>query len=373
MKVLVATDSFKGSMTSIQAGTAIKSGILRAIPNAEVKIMELADGGEGTCRAIANAIDAEVKEVSVTSPIFGRRVKAKYAINGKTAIIEMAEAAGITLVSNEEKNPMITTTYGVGEIILDAIENGCNDFIIGLGGSATNDCGTGMLKALGFSFLDKDGKEVGFGADAIKDIKKITCENVKNELEKCTFTIACDVTNPLCGKDGCSYVFSKQKGATDSDIEKMDKWIFDFSKLANEKFDSNFDIAEGSGAAGGLGFAFLTFLNANKQSGAELVLEKTGITSMIASADIVVTGEGKMDGQSVCGKAPITLAKLAKSKGKKVIAFCGCLGEGIVACNKYIDAYFSIIKEVVPLEKAIETNYAMNNLADVTEQVFRII
>jgi len=373
MKVLVATDSFKGSMSSLEAGNSIKKGILRAVPDADVTVKELADGGEGTSFVIAKAIGAETTEVNVASPIFEKMVNAKYAISDKTAIIEMAEASGITLVSGDEKNPMITTTYGVGEMIIDAVNKGCNDFIIGLGGSATNDCGIGMLKALGFSFLDKDNNEVGLGAKAINDIKSISCDNVDQRLYNCNFTIACDVTNPLCGKSGCSFVFAKQKGATDSDIEIMDKWINNFSKIANDKFGTDYDTKEGSGAAGGLGFAFLTFLNAKAKSGAEIVLNKTGITDIIDDVDIVVTGEGKMDGQSLSGKAPITLAKLAKSKGKKVLAFCGCIGENIEKCNEYIDGVFSIQIEAVSLEKAMNVEYATNNLSTVSSQVFKLI
>jgi len=373
MKVLIATDSFKGSMTSFEAGNAVKKGILIAKPDAQVTVMELADGGEGTSSVIAKAIGAKPMEVSVSSPIFERKVNAHYAISGKTAIIEMAESSGITLVNGEEKNPMITTTYGVGEMILDAMDKGCDDFVIGLGGSATNDCGIGMLKALGFSFLDKEGRDVCLGAKGIKDIFTISCENKDTRLDKCTFTLACDVTNPLCGKTGCSFVFAKQKGASDSDIEIMDKWIFDFSRIANKHFGTTCDLTEGSGAAGGLGYAFLTFLNAKAQSGARIVLEKTGIADMIDKVDVVVTGEGKMDGQSINGKAPITLAQLAKQKNKKVLAFCGCLGEEISLCNKYIDGIFSILNEATTLEKAMETQYATDNLTLVATQVFRLL
>ncbi len=373
MKILVATDSFKGSISSLEAGLSIQKGIKKAKPDYMVIIKELADGGEGTSEVIAKAIGAENITVSVNSPIYGKKVNATYAVSGTTAIIEMAQASGITLVSGDEKNPMITTTYGVGEMIIDALNRGCSDFIVGLGGSATNDCGIGMLKALGFSFTDKEGKEVGFGANAIKDILSISCDNADKRLKDCNFTVACDVTNPLCGEQGCSYIFAKQKGANQEEIILMDKWINDFSLIANKKFNTKYDVAGGSGAAGGLGYAFFTFLNAKMRSGAEIVMEKTGILDLIDDVDIVITGEGRMDGQSINGKAPITLAKKAKEKGKKVLAFCGCLGENTRLCNQYIDGYFSILNEVVPLEKALEIPYASKNLEDVVNQVFNII
>ncbi len=373
MKVLVATDSYKGSLTSLEAGEAIRKGILAAHPDAEVCVMPLADGGEGTSFAIAHALGAREKTVTVTSPVWGKKVAATYAICADTAVIEMSAAAGITLVEGEEKNPLHTTTYGVGEMIADAIASGCRKFILGIGGSATNDCGIGMLQALGYSFTDANGKEVQSGACGVRDICAVHTENRLKALDECTFTVACDVTNPLCGKTGCSFVFARQKGASEQEIIKMDGWIARFADLVKETLGIDCAAASGSGAAGGLGYALLAFLRADMQSGADLVLSLSRMEEKLQWADIAVTGEGKMDGQSVFGKAPIIFAKLAKKQGKKVLAFCGCLGDGAEACNAYVDAYFSVMREAIPLEKALESGYAAANVTALAEQVFRLL
>lgn len=373
MKVLVALDSFKGSLSSLEAGLAVKNGILKADKNARIEIMQLADGGEGTCKALADALGGKMQTVRVSSPKIGVSTNAEYAVCQSTAIIEIAAAAGITLVDGADRNALYTTSFGVGEMIADAIKKGCRDFIIGLGGSATNDCGIGMLKALGFEFLDNLGSPVTPNGNGIRDIAEIKCENKLKELSDCSFTVACDVTNPLWGENGCSKIFAPQKGADQKAVRDMDGWIKGFSALANKKFGTDFDIKNGAGAAGGLGYAFFTFLNAKMQSGATLVLEKLGAEQKIAECDIVVTGEGRMDGQSVFGKAPITLAKLAKAQNKKVLAFCGCVGDGAENCNKYIDGIFTILNEVVPIEKALDKGYAAKNLTRTAAQVFNII
>lgn len=373
MKVLIAVDSFKGSLSSLEAGLAVKSGILKADNGAETEIMQLADGGEGTCKALADAMGGKMQTIRVSSPKIGVSTNAEYAVCQSTAIIEIAAAAGITLVDGADRNALYTTSFGVGEMIADAIKKGCRDFIIGLGGSATNDCGIGMLKALGFEFLNHSGSPVTPNANGIKDIAEIRCEKRIKELSDCNFTVACDVTNPLWGEKGCSKIFAPQKGADQKSVCDMDGWIKDFSALANKKFGTDFDIKEGAGAAGGLGYAFFTFLNAKMQSGAEVVLEKSNAKQKIADCDIVVTGEGRMDGQSIFGKAPITLAKLAKKQNKKVLAFCGCIGEDAEDCNKYVDGIFTILNEVVPLEKVLNKDYAAKNLTRTVAQVFNVI
>ena len=237
MKVVVAIDSFKGSMSSLEAGEAIKTGILKAKKDATVEIRPLADGGEGTVEALSIGMGGRLIDVEVTGPV-GKKVNAVYGIveSTKTAIMEMSQAAGITLVSGNEKNPLYTTTFGVGEMIKDAIQKGCRHFIVGIGGSATNDCGIGMLQALGYEFLDIDGKQVGYGATGVRDIVKIEDKNVLKELKECNFRVACDVTNPLCGESGCSAVFGPQKGATKQMVKDMDSWLYSFSNLVKEKY-----------------------------------------------------------------------------------------------------------------------------------------
>ena len=253
MNVVVAIDSFKGSMTSMQAGESAKKGIMYAYPDANVDVMPLADGGEGTVEALVAGCGGEINKVMVTGPLLDK-VECEYGIieSTKTAIIEMSGAAGITLVSDNMRNPLKTTTYGVGEVIRDAIEKGCRNFVIGIGGSATNDGGIGMLQALGFGMLDKDGKQVSYGAEGLAELQTITDDNVIKELRECTFTIACDVNNPLCGEQGCSAIFGPQKGATSTMIMQMDKWLSYYAKLAREKYQWADAKYPGAGAAGGL-------------------------------------------------------------------------------------------------------------------------
>ena len=245
----------------------------------------------------------------------------------------MAGAAGITQVPDEKRNPLYTTTYGVGEVIRDAIEKGCRRFIVGIGGSATNDGGVGMLQALGYAFLDKDGKQVLPGARGLKDITEITDAYVIPELAECKFRVACDVTNPLCGELGCSAIYGPQKGATPEMIQDMDQWLGAYAELAKERFPKADPKYPGTGAAGGMGFAFLTFTDAVLESGINIVLDETKLEDYIKDADFVITGEGRMDGQTAMGKAPVGVAKLAKKYGKKVIAFAGAVQRDARACN----------------------------------------
>ena len=375
MKVVIAIDSFKGSMSSIEAGESAAKGVKRVFPDAKTYIRPLADGGEGTVETLTAGGGGRLIHVNVTGPL-GKPVSCQYGIVDKkhTAIIEMSGAAGITLVSESERNPLHTTTYGVGEVIKDAIKKGCRHFIVGIGGSATNDGGIGMLQALGFGLLDKDGNEVCFGAEGLKYLDTITDDNVIPELSQCTFRIVCDVTNTLCGEQGCSAIFGPQKGATQTMIMQMDKWLAYYAKLAKEKYPKANPKHAGAGAAGGLGFAFLTFLNATLESGIKIVLEETHLEKYAKDADIVITGEGRLDGQTVMGKAPIGVAKIAKKFNKPVIAFSGCATKDAILCNNEgIDAFFPILRGVVTLEDAMNTENAMNNMADTVEQVFRVI
>ena len=286
----------------------------------------------------------------------------------------MAVAAGITLVPPQKKNPLHTTTYGVGEIIADAVKRGCRHFLIGIGGSATNDGGIGMLQALGFGMLDENGNQVEFGAKGLRQLKSITTNHVLPELSKCTFRVACDVTNPLCGSTGCSAVFGPQKGADSEMINMMDRWLKDYALLSRKYFPDVNESLSGSGAAGGLGFAFLTFLHATLESGIKIVLEETKLRDYVQNADIVVTGEGRLDGQTVMGKAPIGVAKIAKEYGKPVIAFSGCVTKDAIACNEHgIDAFFPVLRSVSTLDEAMCRTNAMQNIEDTAEQVFRLI
>ena len=375
MKVCIAIDSFKGSLSTFEAGEAAKRGVKAAYPKAEITVAPLADGGEGTVEAIVSASGGEMVEVSVTGPL-GKRVKASYGTiaETKTAIIEMASAAGLTLVPEKDRNPLHTTTYGVGELILDAMNRGCRKFIIGIGGSATNDGGVGMLSALGVAFLDKNGSPIKPGAAGLRDIVEIRTDAMPKELAKCRFSVACDVKNPLCGEQGCSAVYGPQKGATPMTVADMDKSLKKYAALTKKIFPKADPDLPGAGAAGGLGFAFTAYLGAKLRPGIDLVIEATGLGEKIKEADVVVTGEGRLDGQSAMGKAPVGVAKLAKKQGKLVIALAGSIGDGAERCHaKGIDAHFPIQRAPISLSEAMKPDVAKRNIALAAEEAFRLI
>ncbi len=374
LNAVIAIDSFKGSLSSLEAGNAAAEGIRRVFPEADTIIRPVADGGEGTIDALAAGLGGKFIEAEVTDPI-GRKITAKYGVlPDSTAVIEMAAASGITLLSENEKNPMLTTTYGTGELILDAINRGCRNFIIGIGGSATNDGGVGCLQALGFGMLDCNGQQIGYGAKGLSQLVKITDTNVIDELKECTFHVACDVTNPLCGDSGCSAVFAPQKGADSSMIRLMDEYLRSFAELSKSYATSASPDTAGAGAAGGLGFALMYYLNAKLESGVQLIMRETKLEEAIKNADIVITGEGCLDSQTAMGKAPVGIAKIAKKYGKTVIAFCGGVRTGAELCNRNgIDAYFPIVRNVCDLEQAMIASNAYKNLSDTAEQVFRLI
>ncbi len=374
-KIVVAIDSFKGSLSTFEAGKAIKDAVKEVYPDTETVISPIADGGEGTTEAIISANNGEYIRCIVSNPL-GEKIEAKYGLvpYTKTAVIEMSAAAGITLINKNHRNPLNTTTFGVGEMILDAIKKGCRKFVIGIGGSATNDGGVGMLQALGFQFLDKEGNQVSFGAEGLKDISVIKVDNAVKELKECSFCIACDVKNPLCGENGCSVVYGPQKGATPEMVANMDSWLRDYARLTKMVFPGSDENAPGTGAAGGLGFAFVSYLGATLESGIDLVMKETNLENHIIDADMVITGEGRLDGQSCMGKAPVGVAKLAKKYNKTVIAFSGCATDDAALCNEYgIDAFFPILRNPCTLEEAMDTDNAYQNLKATAEQVFKLI
>ncbi len=379
MKVVVAIDSFKGSLSSMEAGQAIAEGVKRVHQNAEVVVRPLADGGEGTVEALVEGMGGIFVTKEVTGPL-GEKVEAVYGVieskedSSKTAIIEMSAAAGITLVSEESRNPMNTTTYGVGELILDAIERGCRRFIVGIGGSATNDGGVGMLQALGYDFLTREGKAISYGGDGLRELASIEDVNVHPKLKECTFKVACDVTNPLCGENGSSAIFGPQKGATPEMVQELDQLLLHYAELSKE-INANADrFYPGTGAAGGMGFAFLTYTSATLESGIQIVLTETKLEKLLETADFVVTGEGRLDGQTALGKAPIGVASLAKKHQKKVLAFAGAVTPDAKECNQHgIDAFFPILRGVITLQEAMDKENAHQNMVDTVEQVFRVV
>ena len=372
MKVVIAIDSFKGSITSIQAGNCAAEGVKRVYPNAETIVLPIADGGEGTVEALVNGLGGRIEKVKVKNPL-GEEIVAEYGVANGTAIIEMAQSSGITLIKKEELNPLKTTTYGVGEMINDAINKGFRNFIIGIGGSATNDGGVGMLQALGFEFKDKFNNEIGFGAEGLKDLEKIIIDNANPLLKECSFNVACDVKNPLCGENGCSYIFSPQKGAKKEDIPLMDKWLKNYADKTSKIRGEDYSLEKGAGAAGGLGFAFMSYLNANLKPGINLVLNEINLEKEVINADLVITGEGKMDSQTLMGKAPIGVSNIAKKYDVPVFAFCGCKEDSANILNEHgIDGIFSIQQGAISIDKAMDITIAKNNLTNTVEQVLRV-
>ena len=378
MKVVIAIDSFKGSLSSVEAGNAAARGVKRVFPDAECIVSPLADGGEGTVDALVAGMGGEFREVEVTGPD-GRPTEARYGLlPGGTAVMEMAQAAGITLVSGAARNPLRTTTYGVGEMIRDAAANGAKRIVMGIGGSATNDGGAGMLQALGWRLLDASGKDIQRGGAGLADISRIESPDADAyaDVSGISFRVACDVTNPLCGPNGASAVFGPQKGATPEMVAALDAALARFAAVATASLGATGDAASapGAGAAGGLGYAFKTFLGAELTQGVDLVLQETRLDDSMRDVDVVVTGEGRLDGQTAMGKAPIGVARLAKRHYAQVLAFAGCLGDGVEALNEAgIDAYFPILRRVVTLEEALDRTAAAANLADAVEQAFRLL
>lgn len=375
MKITIAIDSLKGSLTSLEAGRGVEDGIKRVYPEAEIKVLPIADGGEGTAEALVYSMNGRWETVSVKDPL-GREISARYGKieKKKLAVMEMASAAGLTFLKPNERNPLKATTFGVGQMIRDAIQKGCRNFLFGIGGSATNDGGAGMLAALGYELLDKEGKQIRQGVEGLAQLYRIETKHVIPELSECTFRIACDVTNPLCGENGCSAVFGPQKGADPEMVRQMDGWLEHFAKLTEEIRPAITREHPGAGAAGGLGFAFLAYTNAKLESGIDMVLQESGVEAHIRESDFVITGEGKLDEQTAMGKAPIGVAGLAKLYNKPVIAFSGAAGENAKICNeKGIDAFFPIVRKPVSAEEAMDTENAKKNMADTAEQVFRLI
>lgn len=375
--IVIAIDSFKGSLSSIQAGNIVFNATKKIFPQSNIKIFPLADGGEGTVDALTEGLHGKIISSYVTGPL-GDKIQSRYGYlpQDNIAIIEMADAAGLTLVPENKRNPLFTTTYGLGELILNAIHNGCRKFIIGIGGSATNDCGLGMLSALGIKFFNKNHQAVGILGKDLQDIAFIDTSTLNPFIKECSFSIACDVTNPLYGKNGCSHIYAPQKGATPDIVNQMDNTIKNFADLIERQLGLTGANLAGAGAAGGLGFAFHTFLKAQLIPGIELILNTLHLQNFLRNADLLITGEGKIDLQTSMGKAPVGIAKLAKQLNPqiKVIAICGCATNSASSVNSQgIDAYFPIIQAPISLQKAMQTDIASNNLNQTITQVLNLL
>ena len=328
MKIVVAPDSFKGSLTAIEVSDAIEKGIREVFPEAEIIKIPMADGGDGTVQCLVNATGGKILEEKVIGPL-GNEVWAFYGILGdrKTAIVEMAAASGLTLVPENKRDPLITTTYGTGQLIKAALNQGCRKMIIGIGGSATNDGGAGMVQALGVKLLDQEGKEVGFGGGELKKIVKIDISCMDKRLSDIKVLAASDVNNPLCGPQGASRIYGPQKGATPEIIEELDESLAYFAELIKRDLHKDIKDIPGAGAAGGLGASLIAFLNAEFRPGIEIMIEAVKLEQAIKDADLVITGEGKIDSQTIYGKAPIGVAKIAKKHNIPVVAVAAIIEE----------------------------------------------
>jgi glycerate 2-kinase len=378
MKFLIATDSFKDSLSAYEVCKAAEKGILKALPRAEVEISPMADGGEGSVDTLlyGNTFSAKEIEVFVHGPLM-EQVKAKYAViknNGEEiAFIESAQSSGLMLVAPSKRNPMYTTTYGLGEQIRDAINRGYRHIVISLGGSATTDGGVGMLQALGWKFYDETGQEIGRKGNPLLEVASFSDDDVIPELKECKFICASDVMNPFYGRKGASFVFARQKGANDTEIALLDKRLRNLAKLFEEHYGINVQEIEGTGAAGGLGGAIIACLNGRISSGVETMIELTGLEEKIKRADVVITGEGSLDNQSIMGKVPIGVGKLAKKYGKTVIGIAGRIDTELHEINPFLDAVFSIQTECRTLEQALQPHIAGTQIEVTVEQVVRLL
>lgn len=373
MKIVIAPDSFKESLTSFEVATCIEEGFREILPDAEYVKVPIADGGEGTVEALVAATGGRLIEEFVTGPL-GEPVKAVYGIMGDncTAVIEMASASGLALVPKDLRNPLKTTSYGTGELIGHALDAGMRKFIIGIGGSATNDAGIGMLQALGARFVDCQDKEIGHGGGSLAKLARIECEDLDSRLRDSQVLVACDVNNPLTGPHGASHVFGPQKGANPKMVEELDKNLLHFASVVDRDLDRQVAEIPGAGAAGGMGAALLVFLNAELKSGIEIVIDAIGLEAAIAGADLVITGEGRIDGQSVHGKAPVGVARLASKHGLPVIGFAGSLGEGAEQLKECgVSALFSVVNGPCDLSEAISS--AADNLKGLSKNVAALI
>ncbi len=373
MNILIAPDSFKDCLSSREVAQNIEKGIRRILPEANIKILPVADGGEGTVEAMVYATGGEIIKADVHDPLM-RKIKSFFGILGdkKTAVIEMAAASGIELLKENERNPWITTTYGTGELIRHALDRGCSKLVIGIGGSATTDAGVGMAQALGANFFDSKGKQIGYGGGRLHELTEIDLTKLDNRIKKSRILVACDVDNTLYGTQGAAFVYSPQKGADARMVKKLDENLHHFADKIQELLDIDIQNIKGSGAAGGLGAGLMVFLKAQLKPGFEIIKDIVKLEKEIEKSDIVITGEGRIDYQTQFGKTPYGVVQAAEKYNKPVIAIAGSLGEGI---EELYDKGFGYIVSVT--DKPMDIEYAMKNagtlIQNATERTFRLL
>ena len=373
MNIVIAPDSFKESLTALEVAVAIKTGFERIFPNAEYQLVPMADGGEGTVQSLADATQGSLQKIAVIAPL-ANTVEAFWGLSGdkQTAFIEMAAASGLHLVAPEQRNPLVTTSYGTGELIKAALDLGVKKIILGIGGSATNDGGVGMLQVLGIRFLNAQQQEIGFGGEQLAFISQIDLSALDPRLAQVEIEVACDVNNPLCGEYGASAIFGPQKGATAAMVEQLDKALAHFAQVVKSQLGKEIALHAGAGAAGGMGAGLLLLPNVRLKSGVQIVIETTHLQDKISQADLVITGEGRMDAQSIAGKTPIGVARLAKELNKPVIAIVGSLREDYSVVYQHgIHAVFPIIRQLSSLDELLKQG--KENLISTAENVARVI
>lgn len=356
MKIVIAPDSYKESLSALAVATAIEQGFCEIFPTAEYVKLPVADGGEGTVEAMVAATQGEIVHVRVTGPL-GESVEGFYGRSGdkESAFIEMAAASGLELVAPSQRNPLKTTSWGTGELIRHALDAGVNHIIIGIGGSATNDGGAGMVQALGAKLLNAQGEPIGPGGEALENISLIDISGLDKRLAGCRIDVACDVTNPLTGKEGATAVFGPQKGATPEMIARLDKALEHYAQVIARDLDVDVLSLEGGGAAGGMGAALYAFCGAHLRQGIEIVTDALDLDRQVADADLVITGEGRIDSQTIHGKVPVGVAKIAKRYNKPVIGIAGSLTADVGVVHDHgLDAVFSVLYTICTLEEALE-------------------
>ncbi|MEX5412051.1 glycerate kinase [Atlantibacter hermannii] len=365
MKIVIAPDSWKESLTALEVATAIEDGFRQIFPDAEMVKIPMADGGEGTVEAMVAATQGRIVNLRVTGPL-GEPVDAFYGLSGdeRQAFIEMAAASGLESVAPARRDPRITTSWGTGELIRHALDAGVRHIIIGLGGSATNDGGAGMVQALGARLLDKQGEPLGFGGDALSQLARIDISKLDKRLAECRIEAACDVTNPLTGEDGATAIFGPQKGATPEMIKQLDSALTHYGQIIERDLDKSVMTLKGGGAAGGMGVALYAFCGADLRQGIEIVTEALALDAAVRDADLVITGEGRIDSQTIHGKVPIGVARVAKRYAIPVIGIAGSLTADVdVVYDHGLDAIFSVIPRICTLDEALENaaeNLRMN-------------
>lgn len=372
MKIVIAPDSFKGSNTTIAVANHIEKGIRKVFPDADIIKIPIADGGEGTVDALVLGAGGEIREKEVIGPL-GEKLMGKYGIlNNGIGVLELASASGLPSVPDDKKNPLITTSFGTGQLILHAIEDGCRKLVIGLGGSATNDGGIGLAQALGVSFLDANGRELGYGGGELSKLVKIDASKLDPRVAECEIIIASDVSNPLCGKTGASAIFGPQKGATPELVKLLDENLAHYAKVIKDQLGEDVINVPGAGAAGGASVALMVFGKASIQSGIQTVLDVTEVDKHLKDADLVITGEGRIDYQSVFGKVPVGVGQRAKLFHLPVLAIVGDIGPGAEAVYEYgVDAIMSTVNRAMPLSEAMALSSEL--MTDAAERAMRMI